>query len=154
MEICRHWRPRCPGKASLSLLLRGCFSTRSNLRGNIKNRDTPPGYPLFWCRCPVAVPGIFLADGAAALLLPPVWGARYLPCRRCGCVSYRPRHTLMLRFICHWQRGATWPRPLVRLPPSATGSGRLTPRNLTCGSIQRHSKIRDTPMGYPLFWCR
>ena len=83
------------------------------------------------CRSPVAVPGVRLAHGGAALLLPPVWGARYLPCRRCGCVSYRPRHTLMLRFICHWQRGATWPRPLARVAPPATGGAPLAPQIFT-----------------------
>ena len=84
-----------------------------------------------WCLPipPVAVPGARLAHGGAALLLPPVWGARYLPCRRCGCVSYRPRHTLMLRFICHWQRGATWPRPLARVAASAPGGASLAPRS-------------------------
>ena len=59
--------------------------------------------------------------------LPPVWGARYLPCRRCGFVSYRPRHTLLLRFICHRQRGATRPRPLARGAASATGGASLAP---------------------------
>ena len=61
-------------------------------------------------------------------------GTRHIPCRRCGCVICRPR-------------------PLVRLPPSATGSGRLTPRNLTCGSIPFSStyKKQIPQKGYLLF---
>ena len=30
--------------------------------------------------------------------------------RRCGFLAHRPRHTLVLRFICHRQRGATRPQ--------------------------------------------
>ena len=77
----------------------------------------------------------------AALPSLPVWGARYLPCRRGGCVSYRPQHTLMLRFICHWQRGAPWPLPLARVASSATGSAPLAPQTLTCGSSPTGTKI-------------
>ena len=58
-------------------------------------------------------------------------GARCAPCRRCGCVAHRPfvvpgsflatngcvicrpRHTLRLRFLCHWQRSGSRPLPLA-----------------------------------------
>ena len=103
-----------------------------------------------------------------ACVLPPVWGARYLPCRSIGCVSYRPRHMLMLRCICHWQRGATQPRPLAPLPFSATGGGRVTPPHpsalraatfsprrrrwivrLTFCSINRHLKLGESGDEFP-----
>ena len=41
-------------------------------------------------------------------------GVRYLPCRRCGFVSYRPL-------------------PLARVAPPATGGAPLAPQTLTCG---------------------
>ena len=51
-----------------------------------------------------------------------VWGTRYLPRRRSGFVSYRPRHMLMPHLFCHWQRGATQPPPaaLPSLPARVT----------------------------------
>ena len=36
-------------------------------------------------------------------------GARCAPCRRRGYVAHRPRHTLRLRCICHWQRSGSRP---------------------------------------------
>ena len=73
-------------------------------------------------RCPVCA-----LPTARLRCTPSVWGARYLPCRRSGCVSYRPRHTLMLCCICHRQRKATRPRPLARVAPPATGGAPLAP---------------------------
>ena len=45
----------------------------------------------------------------AAVASFPVCGARHLRRRRRGFLICRPRHTLMLRFTCHRQRGATRP---------------------------------------------
>ena len=49
-------------------------------------------------------------------------GARCAPCRRCGCVAYRPL-------------------PLARVASSATGSASLAPRTLTCGSSPLTNEI-------------
>ena len=38
-----------------------------------------------------------------------VCGARCSPCRRCGCIAHRPRHSLRLRFFCHRQRSGSQP---------------------------------------------
>ena len=55
--------------------------------------------------------------GVGVLVPVSVCGARCAPCRRCGGVAHRPRHTKLPCCICHRQRRAAWARlsPPVRV---------------------------------------
>ena len=87
--------PGCPRTVEFPTHHRKCVSSRG---GHNRRGDLPVGSPIFASTAiaPFAVPG-----GSCA--------------RRCGLAPCRPRHTLMPRFICHRQRGATRP-PTRRLP--------------------------------------
>ena len=78
--------------------------------------------PSILLRCPANVLGDAAPSSLAVRLGCPISS---LPQR--GCVSYRPRHTLILRSSCHRQRGATRPLPLAQVAFSATGSAPIAP---------------------------
>ena len=71
--------------------------------------------------------------GVGVLVPVSVCGARCAPCRRCGGVAHRPRHTKLPCCICHRQRRAAW----ARLSPTVR--------------VHRQSKKRDTRKGISLF---